>query len=48
MKLKSFEFKEDDLHISLTFVEENEQSTELIYDVNVTQWAKIWKNAIYA
>ena len=37
VKLKSFEFKEDDLHISLTFVEENEQSTELIYDVNVTQ-----------
>ena len=37
MKLKSFEFKEDDLHISLTFMEENETSTELIYDVNVTR-----------
>ena len=40
VKLKSFEFNDDDLHISLTFVEENEQTTELIYDVNVTQWAK--------
>ena len=36
VKLKSFEFKEDDLHISLTFVEDDEQSIELIYDVNVT------------
>ena len=47
MKLKSFEFKEDDLNISLTFLEENEQSTELVYDVNVTRWVKIWKIAIY-
>ena len=37
MKLKSFEFNDDDLNISLTFVEENEISTELIYDVNVTR-----------
>ena len=47
MKLKSFEFKEDDLNISLTFLEENEQSTELVYDVNVTRWVKIWKIAMY-
>ena len=47
VKLKSFEFKEDDLNISLTFLEENEQSTELVYDVNVTRWVKIWKIAIY-
>ena len=40
VKLKSFEFKEDDLNISLTFVEDDEQSMELIYDVNVTRWAK--------
>ena len=37
MKLKSFEFKDDDLNISLTFKEDNEQSTELVYDMNVTQ-----------
>ena len=36
VKLKSFEFNDDDLHISLTFVEDDEQSIELIYDVNVT------------
>ena len=37
VKLKSFEFNDDDLNISLTFVEDDEQSMELIYDVNVTQ-----------
>ena len=36
VKLKSFEFNDDDLNISLTFVEDDEQSMELIYDVNVT------------
>ena len=41
--MKSFEFEDNDLYISLTFVEENEKSVELIYDVNVTQWAKILK-----
>ena len=47
MKLKSFEFNDDDLNISLTFVEDDEQSMELIYDVNVTRWVKIWKIAMY-
>merc|ERR1712062_210087 len=37
VKLKCFQFKDDDLNISLTFMEENETSTELIYDVNVTR-----------
>jgi len=37
VKLKTFDFNDDDLNISLTFMEENEQSTELVYDVNVTQ-----------
>ena len=46
VKLKSFEFNDDDLNISLTFVEDDEQSMELIYDVNVTRCDKIWKNAI--
>ena len=41
VKLKSFEFNDDDLNISLTFVEDDEQSMELIYDVNVTRCDKI-------